>query len=249
MVDSDGPRTGTQSVERAIAVLRCFERTDDLGVTEIAAHTGLAIPTAHRIVRALQVGGLVDQDPATERYHLGFTTAVLGRLALRRLGFSFAVPEIEELAARTGEATNLGVRTGREVLVLHSVPSVHPLRFDQAPGSRNPIHVCAMGKVLMAFEGPGALIGDRFERFTPNTLTTRHQLEDQFERIRANGYSFNDEERISGVRAIAAPIFDPLGRPVAAIALQGPTVRFTDDRLPELIDELTFTAAKLNKQP
>ena len=51
----------------------------------------------------------------------------------------------------TGESVNLGVRDGDEVIVLLCVSSAQRLRFDQEAGSRIPVYVSAMGKVLLAF--------------------------------------------------------------------------------------------------
>src|SRR5450432_2531577 len=95
--DGSGPRSGAQAVERSIAILACFDGPSDLGVSQIAARVEITVPTAHRIVRALVAGGLLDQDPDTDRSHLGVTTAVLGQLALDRLGLSKAVPDLERL--------------------------------------------------------------------------------------------------------------------------------------------------------
>src|SRR5262245_16444619 len=134
-------RSGTQSVDRALAILRAFEAgPSDLGVTELAARAGLSVSTAHRLVRALCAAGLLRQEPRTERYQLGPALVVLGRRAEDQLGYTRALPVLEELATTTGESVNLGIRSGDDVLVILDVPSAHPLRFDQAPGTRVPIH-------------------------------------------------------------------------------------------------------------
>jgi DNA-binding IclR family transcriptional regulator len=243
--DATAHRTGSQAVERAIAILQCFDGPSDLGVSQIAARVGIAIPTAHRIVRALVGGGLIDQDPDTDRYHLGVTTAVLGQLALDRLGLSKAVPDLERLAASTGEAVNLGVRVAADVMVVLHVPSSEPLRFEQRPGTRVPLHVSAMGKALLAWSGGPPATEAKLERFTPHSITTPGGLSRELARIREQGYSLNDEERNLGVRAVAVPMLDTEDRAVAAIALQGPTVRLTDRRIPKLVKSLHDVVAGL----
>ncbi len=238
-------RNGTQAVERAITVLRLFEQENELSLTEIATRTGLNISTAHRIIRALDAAGLLSQDPFTERYHLGLTTAVLGRLASERLGFSTVLPALEAFTEHTGEAINLGVRADQDVVILIHVASPHALRFEQQPGTRNPAHVCAMGKVLLALGPPSLVPTGKLQRFTPNTITTRQALDAELQRIREQGYAINDEERTEGVRAVAAPVFGARGEVVAAIAAQGPTVRFSDDQLPALIEQVLATATSI----
>jgi hypothetical protein len=116
-------RSGAQSVERALAVLHCFERADrSLGVSELAAATGLTVSTTHRLTRALCAGGLLMQDPRSERYQLGPMVVVLGRRAEEHLGYARALPTLEALAESTGESVNLGIRSGAEVLVVRRLP-------------------------------------------------------------------------------------------------------------------------------
>ncbi|TDC04464.1 IclR family transcriptional regulator [Actinomadura bangladeshensis] len=239
------PKPGTQTVDRSVAVLRSFEDASRQTPTEIAHRLGLSVSTAHRIVHALQATGMLAQDPATERYFLGPTTAILGRLALERMGATLLQPELTALRDGTGESVSLGVRAGDEVAILLHLPSVHPLRYDQPPGDRNPIHTCAMGKVLLAYGGDPVAMDEPFHRYTPATLTTRGGLEDDLRRVRDRGYALNDEERLVGVRAVAAPVRDGGGRVFAAVALQGPAVRFGDDRLPGLAEAVRAAAGRL----
>ncbi|WP_242910485.1 IclR family transcriptional regulator [Actinomadura terrae] len=256
--ESDGrgaagrPTPGTQSVDRAVAVLRSFEGAARQTPTEVAHRLGLSVSTAHRIVRALHDTGMLGRDALTERYFLGPTTAILGRLALERMGTTLLQPELTALRDGTGEAVSLGVRVGDEVAVLLHLPSAHPLRYDQPPGARNPIHGCAMGKALLAFadiDGDGAdaavAMAEPYRRYTPATLTTRAALEADLARVRERGYALNEEERIIGVRAVAAPVRDGSGRVFAAVALQGPAVRFGPDRMPGLTEAVLAAAGRL----
>ncbi|HLM63831.1 MAG TPA: IclR family transcriptional regulator [Acidimicrobiales bacterium] len=210
--DRTDQRSGAQSVERALAVLRCFETAaGELGVTDIAALTGLSVSTAHRLVRALCGGGLLTQDARSERYQLGPALVVLGRRAEEHLGYARALPTLEALAEATGESVNLGIRSGSDVLVVLDVASPQPLRFAQALGSRVPLHVSAMGKCLLAFApDPRRELEELppLVRFTDRTLTDLAALAADLDRTRARGWALNDEERNLGVRAVAAPVFD-----------------------------------------
>ncbi|URM93319.1 IclR family transcriptional regulator [Actinomadura madurae] len=239
------PKPGTQTVDRSVAVLRSFEGAARQTPTEIAHRLGLSVSTAHRIVHALHATGMLAQDPATERYFLGPTTAILGRLALERMGATLLQPELTALRDGTGEAVSLGVRAGDEVAVLMHLPSVHPLRYDQPPGDRNPIHTCAMGKALLAYDDDPVAMDEPFPRYTPATIVTRADLDADLERVRERGYSVNDEERLAGVRAVAAPVREGGGRVFAALALQGPSVRFGGDRLPGLTEAVRAAAGRL----
>lgn len=243
------PRSGAQAVERALAVLRCVEADEaGVGVTELAQQAGLTISTTHRLARTLTEAGLLIQDPRTEQYQLGPALVVLGRKAEQRLGYHHALPVLEELSAATGESINLGIRAGDEVRVVLDVESRQRLRFNQEPGSTVPMHVSAMGKCLLATSGD---IDDQINalgdlvRATHRTITDRDQLRQELQLVRERGWALNDEERNPGVRAIAAPVRHPGGEVLGAVAIQGPTVRITDDRLAELAALLEKTAHRI----
>jgi DNA-binding IclR family transcriptional regulator len=246
-------RSGSQSVERALAVLRALAASDDdLGVTDIAARTGLSPSTAHRLLQALRLDGLVAQDPRTERYHLGPALVALGRRAEARMPFDHLLPRLQELAAETGESVSLGTRVGDEVLIVLHVDSPHPLRFDQAPGTFVPVHASGIGKALLAFaDDPRAEVDALADlgAFTSATLTSREALLADLERTRARGWALNDGERHGGVRTMAAPVRDRAGRAWAGVAIQGPAARLTDSRLEELAPLLLRTVSSMATAP
>jgi len=242
-------RTGSQSVERALAVVRCLAAADDdLGVSDVAARSALSVSTAHRLLQALRSDGLVAQDPRTERYHLGPGLVALGRRAEARVPFQHLVRPMEALAATTGESVSVGTRVGDEVLIVLHVDSPHPLRFDQPPGTFVPVHASGIGKALLAFVGdPATAVAELGELgpFTAATLTSPDALLADLQLTRRRGWALNDGERFDGVRTMAAPLLDPSGEPWAGLAIQGPTSRLTDDRLPELATTLLSAAAAM----
>lgn len=212
----------------------------------MAHHLGVSASTAHRLARTLLDVGFVAQDHRTERYLLGPALIPLGRAAEARSGFGLLRPDLEELATATGESVNLGVPQGTSVLVVLRVASPQPLRFEQEPGSLVPMHASAMGKALLAFTSPTMRPRTRrLAPFTPSTITDPETLDAELAAVRTRGWAFNDEERNPGVRAVAVPILDERGDAVAAVAVQGPTLRITDDRLDELAATVVASASSM----
>ena len=236
---------GTQAVDRALRVLGLLESaSDDLGVTALAAASGLTVSTTHRLLKALAAAGLVAQDRETERYHLGAGLVALGRRAEARLGLHRWHGALLRLAAETGESVSLGTRVGNEVLIADHVPSAQPLRFDAGIGARVPIHASAMGKMFLASTAdPAAEVAalGELKMFTDRTRTDPAALVAELEEIRRRGWSFNDGERNPGVRAVAVALPSAPGSPPAAMAVQGPEVRLTDDRLDSVVALLDST--------
>lgn len=245
--DADASRSGAQAVERAVALLRCFDgNADTISLTELARHTGLRVSTAHRIVRALVRGDLLDQDPVTERYRLGRAFAILGQAAMSGFGFQAARPELVRLAESSGEAASLGLRDGVQVVVALTAPSSQPLRFDQPAGTRLDLHASAMGKVLLAFDDPDvkatvAALGP-LARHTDATITRRTTLQRELRAIRDRGFAPNLEERFVGVSGLAAPVLDAGGRARAAIGIRGPAARLDAARMEVLAPQVMATA-------
>ncbi len=232
------PRSGTQSVERAIAVLECFAGSErSLGLTEIARAVELTPSTVHRLLRALIAAGYVEQD-TTEHYRLGVGIAVLGQRALEQSGYSLARPVLERLSLTTGESASLGIRRGSEVVVIERTSGPAGLRFDHQTGAEIAMHASAMGKVLMAFSGESIEVEvdglGAPTPFTDNTLASSADLATALHEIAQRGWATNIEERYVGVCGIAAPVRSLGGVAHAAIGLQGPSVRLTAERIDEL---------------
>jgi DNA-binding IclR family transcriptional regulator len=98
-----------------------------------------------------------------------------------------------------------------------------------------------MGKMLLAMtddpEAEVASLGE-LERFTDRTLSDPSTLVADLHASRARGWSLNDGERHDGVRAIAVLAPNAPGLAPSAVAVQGPALRLTDDRLAAVADEL-----------
>jgi IclR family acetate operon transcriptional repressor len=247
-------RTGSQAVERSIAILRCFEdEDDDLGISEIAKRTGLRVSTAHRIVRALCGGGLMDQDRRTDRYRLGRTLVLLGQRAAAQLGLESARPVLERLAQATGESASLGTRQGDELVVVLVASSAQRLRFDHEQGGRIGLHASAMGKAVLANAtrdvARSVPEGIVLERYTDTTITDRDALLADLELTRQRGYAINDQGRFDGVIGIGAPLLGRDGLAHAAVGVQGPTSRLTPDVVPSVAAEVRKAAEELAGLP
>ena len=247
-------RSGAQAVERAMAILRSFDDGDDeLGISEIASRVGLRVSTAHRIVRALCGGGLMDQDRRTDRYRLGRTLVVLGNRAAAQLGLDTARPTLERLAEVTGESASIGTRHGDEIVVVLVASSTQRLRFDHEQGGRIGLHASAMGKAVLAHAtlDPARAVPDDMEltRHTGRTITGRDELLADLLVAREQGYAVNDQGRFDGVVGVAAPLLGRDGVARAAVGVQGPGSRLTPDVIPGVAAEVLRAAGELATLP
>ncbi|MCZ7564487.1 MAG: helix-turn-helix domain-containing protein [Burkholderiales bacterium] len=151
-------QNGTQSVRRALALLRAFGRdAPALGVTELAARVGLHKSTAHRLAATLAGEGFLRRDAATGRYSLGeglyrVAAAFVEHDPLLREGRTV----LQELGAACGHMVSLGVLDGDGVLFVLVLEATLPVRAAaMQAGDRLPLSVSAAGKVLLASLPPG----------------------------------------------------------------------------------------------
>ncbi len=233
---------GVQSLERALDILELLGQSEnELGVTEIAPTVGLANGTAHRLLSTLIRRGYARQNPENRRYALGIKAYTLSTAAREHLG-PLARPFLTELMEVSQESSNLATLEKNSVVYLDQVPAARMVRMFTEPGNRSPLHSTGTGKVLLAFQTE-ALVDQILKesdlpRFTAYTITDAKKLKGELEGIRDRGYALDSEEMEEGVRCLAAPVFAPDGKILAAMSISGPAGRLDEDRLGELIPHI-----------
>ncbi|HWQ15581.1 MAG TPA: IclR family transcriptional regulator [Roseiflexaceae bacterium] len=231
--------SGIQSVRRAVALLRALAGdAPALGVSELARRAGLHKSTASRLLATLEREGLVEREPGSDRYRLGFEIA---RLAGQVTHFGdlrlAARPALLALAEAARETVHLAVRDGDEVINIEQVAGPHLVREANWVGRRTPLHCVANGKALLAFAPPAVLervLAGPLPAFTPRTVTSPAALRRELALVRERGYAAALGEVEEGLHAVAAPVLGRDELAVAAVSVSGPSYRVTPARLPEL---------------
>ena len=234
------PQPRVQSLERALDLLEALAGADDLGVSEIAAQTGLVPSTAHRLLSTLVARGYASQSPTTGRYMLGYkllelTSGVQDRLGRLRTA---ARPHLEAIQSETGETTNLVVLEGRDVVYVDKVDGTRSVRLFLEVGRAIPAHTSGAGKAILAWRSPedvAALLGTSpLQASTSHTITTLDALEQDLKRIRRRGFATDNEEHEEGVGCVGTPVFDHRGVSIAAMSVSGPTSRILNAETADL---------------
>ncbi|MDW6023857.1 IclR family transcriptional regulator [Mesorhizobium sp. BAC0120] len=240
--------TAVQSLDRALRILSIVAGSDGLSLSEVAERSGLAASTAYRMLTTLQSHGMVEFAEQQQLWSVGVEAFRIGSAFLRsRKLVDRARSVMQELMEKTGETANLGVAEDDCVVFVSQVETHQAIRAFFRPGTRSPFHASGIGKAILAHLSPArleAIIEEtRLEPFTAKTLSHSSDLEADLEKIRARGWSVDDEERFPGMRCIAAAIFNEFAEPVGGISISGPTVRVTPDRLAAFGPEVRRAAA------
>lgn len=212
------------TVQRALRVLELVAARDGMTPKQLAAELGIKLGTVYHLVNTLLDGGYVVRSTGGA-LHLGDRLPqLLERLDQRLDAYPELNEELARLALATGTTAVIGQLVGRQVMIaaVQSFPgAVHQQLLRS--GLRGPAHSMAIGKVLIA-RLPRIqvreLIDDLcLDPLTERTITRRNALVEAVEMVGNKGFGLDLEEGVPGLTCIAAPIWTPVGRPPAAIAL------------------------------
>ncbi|MDR0268568.1 IclR family transcriptional regulator [Paenibacillus sp.] len=235
-----------RAVERALDILMCFTKSNELGLTEIAGQIHLHKSTVHRLMTTLEEKGFVARDAATEKYRLGLKVWELSTyLSKSDDPAVLFLPAMERLRDRLGETVSLYLRDGKDRLRIQAVQSNQDIRRVAQVGARLPLYVGASSKVLVAF----ASKDDQQELFRdpdwPDMPDPDGYLR-TLEEIRERGYATSFEEREPGAAAVAVPIVNRNGVVAAALSVSGPVGRISTGTLHEFAPVLMEAAREMS---
>lgn len=239
-----------QVIDRMVALLDALAAEGGKSsLKRLAAETGLHPSTAHRILGALAGHEVVARD-ASGGYLLG--PRLLRLSAHVRAGTDVreaARGEMIRLRDQVNETVNLTLREGDEVVYVERVSPNRMMRVEQVIGSRAPLHVTAVGKLMLGDGGAEAVreYARRagLARFTPNTRTSQRALLGDIGTSLTRGYALDDEEAETGVGCLGTLIRDAQGQVVAGLSISAPIERRKMDWAPLLLDAARRISARL----
>lgn len=245
-----------QSLATGIAVLDAFtpERRS-MNLPEVAAAASITKSAAQRFTHTLEALGLLRKDPVTKRYSLTARALNLGcRYLQSNLLLERANPYLLDLNRHSQETVNFAERDGFNMVYIARFQS--PLRsIAHMPiGRQLPIFCTSAGRAFLSNlpdDEVRAILGaaERVQ-FTPHTVTDIGQLMEMIAAARETGYAYALEEYYRGDLAIAVPLVDLSGAPVAAVNISVSTAYWTIDRVKaELVPQLLETANLISTKP
>lgn len=225
-----------QSTVNTFTIVETIRELDGAGVTKIASHLDIPKSTAHNYLSTLEQEEYVVKTDGV--YQVGIRFLELGAYARNRQKIhEIAKPEIQRLAEETGELANLLIEEHGRGVYLQRVRGEDAVRVEAHVGTRVSLHSTALGKAILAFmprEQVGEII-DRhgLEQTTEKTVSSRDELYEALEEVRENRYALDDEERLKGLRCVAAPILSNDNRVLGAVSVSGPSNRIRGTRFRE----------------
>lgn len=230
-----------ESLARGLDVLRSLDQ--EMTLADVASATGLARPTARRLLLTLEELGYVRSSDGS--FSLTPKVITLGTAYVASLGlWDVARPHLEALVRQTGESSSMAQLDGGDIIYVArvSVPKIIALRVEI--GTLFPAPQTSQGKVLLAALPPddldAALATASRSGLPPYIGTSREALDEELAVVRARGWAVADEELAPGVRSVAVPVRDRTGAVRAAMnvtvhAAETSTEKLLDSHLPHLL--------------
>ncbi|MCY3619339.1 MAG: helix-turn-helix domain-containing protein [Acidimicrobiaceae bacterium] len=248
-----GRREFVEALARGLDVLKAFGPTAiELTVSEVASRTGLARPTARRLLMTLEQLGYVRSVGGA--YSLTTKVLEIGTAAIAAQGlWDVARPHLVALVARTHESSSMSQLDGSDIVYTARVPVAKIIALSVSIGTRFPAVATSMGKVLLsehtADELDAVLERPSTSGIIPRVVPSRAQLDEDLADVRERGWALSDELLTVGIRSIAAPVRDDGCRIAAAMnvtvyAAETSIEHLTGEYLPALLD----TAAAVTRE-
>jgi DNA-binding IclR family transcriptional regulator len=219
--------TGTQSVFRALSILHAFSsRQPALTGPEVAAKFGYSVPTAYRLLRALEAEQFLVFDRVTRKYSPGPEIIRLSGVMLHRDDVvAQTQASLVRLGALTGETVAMFWRLGNRRTCTQERVSPHPVRIEAGVGVDYPLTRGAAGKaLLLALDDRSVrqILGD------PDVASPVRGVDGLLAELAVSGergYTSSVGETTGGAASIAAPIAW-LHQGLAVFSITAPETRF-----------------------
>lgn len=230
-----------QVIDRMALLLNIMTRYDDpVSLKILSAESELHPSTTFRILASLAQHQIVDRDEAGF-YRLGSKLVHLGEHVRHRAGFrEQATPIMQQLRDELGETINLTVQEKDEVVYVERAISSQMMRVEQVVGSRAPLHVTAVGKLMLAEAGEEACreyaARTGLPKYSDHTITDLDALISKTKQAHRNGFAYDNEEAEKGVGCIGVLVYNNKGDIAGGLSVSAPIERRKDEWVQVMID-------------
>lgn len=238
-------------IEKATRILEALADTPDgLSLQAIAAETGIAKSTAHRLLGTWADLGYVCRT-SSGGYAAGIAVLELARKLVRRSRVAEIGREIlRQLQRSTGESVYLGVYRDGKVVLLDGVEGSHPLRVVCDLGEQCYLHASAQGRAVAAYLDQAVLrtliSAQGLPALTPKTLTDSRLILQRIGEDRQRGFSLNIEETVRGALCLGVPFFaGHQGCVVGSLGISIPLPRASATNIADSLNLLLASAQQL----
>lgn len=240
MTTESSSRT-VQAVRISLDIIDLLAERDGARITDLAEELEYSKGTIHgHLATLLENKYIIQKD---DEYHLSLRYLTLARVAKDRVGvFDIVEDELDSLAEESGELAQFAVEEHGKAVYLYKSGGDNAVQTASSVGKQEYMHGISLGKAMLS-KMPRSRVDEIIDEygmpaFTAQTITDRGELYEELATIRERGYAFDHEERIDGLRCVAAPV-RPNEGVLGAVSISGPSRRmegkFYEEEVPEMV--------------
>ena len=247
--------TPAPMVERAFRLLELLSQSEEgMTLSEMARALEMSKSTVHSLLKTLEGSDVIEQAEE-RRYVLGPRLYDLAQASIQRAGLRrFALPAMERLARSCGETVFLGRIEREHVRIIESVEAGgdSPLfHITARRGTRVPLLAGAIGRVVLAHwpsEQRSAFLCEKsLPQFTPRSITDSTLFLAAVTETEQSGIGSDGEEYLTGVDAVAAPIYGAGEKLIALLWIVGFASRFDGELLQRAAQQLRAETTEISR--
>lgn len=252
--ETAGKLSGTQSIERALTLLREIAAHNRSGsrLLDLATRTGLQRPTVHRMLKCLAAENMVQQNAESHRYFLGPMVFELGLTAAPRFNLrEICHPALARIAEATTDTVFLTQRSGLDSVCVDRHEGTFPIKtFTLEIGMRRPLGVGTGSLAILAAlpdEEIRQIVNANAPRL-PEYGLSPNSLMGQVKTTQRSGFAVRETPNLAGVRSVAQAVHNQGGIPFAALSISAISSRMNEKRVTELAAMLRSETRLIEKQ-
>ncbi len=242
---------GIQSVQRAATIFEYIAYHAGAGVSELSRELQLNKSTVFGILKTLEGMGYIFKNEATENYQVTYRLRTLADVSRDPHSIvGFARPILRKLQEKHDETIHFVRLQENAVIYLDKLESNKSVRIHSDIGSTMPLHCTGVGKAILAWRGEEEIETyikvSGLPAMTQHTIGEPEALKEELRRVRAQGFSIDNEENQEDLYCVGMPVFGREREVRYAISLSIPKYRKDEIDLTIAVEDLKAAAVEIS---
>ncbi|WP_017815145.1 IclR family transcriptional regulator [Paenibacillus shenyangensis] len=236
------------TLKKGLMALEIIKHRKGVTLRDVMEELSISKSTAFRILKTLEDMKYV-YKLQTQYFISHNATQASGE---QRIQMEWAsLHSIYQTAQKLRFSTYIGKMDRTELVMTQVLHEPFYESSSEEIGNRSKLHQSALGKVILANLSEPALTDIShqlsLEQATKNTFQDAQLFHYHLKAIRKDGFAFDDEERIVGIRCVAVPVFRNQ-QVVAALAVAAPTYQISRNNIKHIVAKLKTAQRSIAKE-
>ncbi|MFV0517271.1 MAG: IclR family transcriptional regulator [Aminipila sp.] len=218
-------KESANSIEKTLMVLEQLSLPPyEYKVQELSKVLGFNRSTVYRILKTLESRAFVAWDLNSDKYKVGPGMYHIGSSYLYNHTYKSQIQDLlSKISDITKESVGMAIKDGDKIISIYEIEVHQPMKLNDVPGKYFSVNKGNYGKCIMAYQDTDYisdyLDNHTFEKTCPNTLTTKEELLEEYQRIRTQGFSTSVDELGIDILGVGIPLFGRNGEIKACVAV------------------------------